>query len=119
MLKDYSCAHTLSSEHRQRKKPMKQTKDLPAPPIVFNKRHVENKVRSALEPIPLSRTLPRMYEHVLLMDVASNSGWIHVYRAVTDKERWFYSSTGDIADLCLDFFSHFIPLGHQNSWPTV
>lgn len=71
---------------------------------------------AALRPIPLSRALPDLGQHVILMDSGSSSGWKHVYRAVTDEERWFYSGTGDIADVNLDWFSHWIPLDHQDNW---
>ncbi len=70
----------------------------------------------ALNPVPLSRALPGLHQHVLLMSSDSSSGWLHVYRAVTDEDRWFYSSTGDIADVNLDWFSHWLPLMHQDLW---
>ena len=76
----------------------------------------EDAWNEALRPIPLARALPALGQHVLLMDSGSTSGWKHVYRAVTDEVRWFYSGTGDIADVNLDWFSHWLPLAHQDSW---
>ena len=74
------------------------------------------KISFRFSPILLNSELPALNQHVLLMDLGVPSGWMHVYRAVTDEEHWFYSSTGDMVDIKLELFSHWLPLDHQHYW---
>lgn len=69
-----------------------------------------------MKPININDRLPELGQFALFLCNYSND-YCHVYRAITDKERWFYADTAEIAsDFFIEEYTHWIPLDHKGHW---